>query len=228
MAADPCQIVDALAAFQFDVLRRINRKFAALRGLAQLLEQLGDINSFTSLIPNIAALIPIVNINLSFYNQLIHACPFLHLPAASGSIGTNQLQGLVAQAYANIYAKLKVHPWNRMGLLQAQMDKFQAQINAVAGQASDFLRCLQAVCATGRAVVGQLNALSDANIGKEITAFSENFVAHAGQVMMPAMSAKYGQIVEGQARLIDLGAEVKQDYRVLKTSSGGVAQVMGL
>jgi hypothetical protein len=216
MAADPCALVDALAAFQLEVLKRINRKFAALRSLARLLEQLGDLRS---LIPNISKLIPIINIDLAMYENLVASCPYLNLPpVTTGDI--NQLQAMAAGAYANFFNKLLNHPWNRMGQLQEQMDAFQGQINGAFAQAGDFLKCLQAVCATGKAVAGQLNALSKADIGKEISTFANNFAANVGQVLTEPMQQKYNQIVEAKGQLQALGADVKTDYKDSKAALG--------
>lgn len=220
MAADPCQIVDALVAFQMDVLKRINRKFAAMRSLAQLLEQLGDLGD---LVPNIGRLIPVVQIDLQTYENLVAQCPWLNLPpATTGDL--NQLQAMVTGAYANFFNKLLRHPWNRMGQLQDQLDDFigslQGDINSAVTQTGDFLRCLQAVCAAGKAVVGTLNAVSDADIAKEINAFAENFVAEGGQVLTEGMKIKYQQIQDGKAQLIALGADVKMDYTDAKAALG--------
>ena len=188
---DACQVVDTLAAFQLDVLKRINRKFAALRGLAQLLEQLGNLDE---LVPNIGALIPVVRIDLALYENLVANCPYLNLPPfTTGDL--NQLQ--------------------------AQMDQFQGEVNAAITNAGDFLRCLQTVCATGRAVAGQLNALSNADIAKEIGIFAENFAADAGQVMTEPMRIKYRQLQDVQTQLKALGADVGQDYTDAKAALGG-------
>lgn len=216
MATDPCAVVDALAAFQLDVLKRINRKFAALRSLAQLLEQLGDLSA---LVPNIGKLIPVIQIDLALYENLVANCPYLNLPpATTGDL--NQLQAMVTGAYANFFNKLLRHPWNRMGQLQEQMDNFQSQINSAFTQAGDFFRCLQTVCATGRAVAGQLNALSNADIGKEITTFANNFASNAGQVLTEPMKQKYNQITEAKDQLKALGADVGQDYKDAKAALG--------
>jgi len=213
---DPCAVVDALAAFQLDVLKRINRKFAALRSLAQLLEQLGDLSA---LVPNLGALIPVIRVDLALYENLVANCPYLNLPpATTGDL--NQLQAMLTGAYANFFNKLLRHPWNRMGQLQEQMDNFQSQINGAFTQAGDFLRCLQTVCATGRAVAGQLNALSNAEIGKEITSFANNFAANAGQVLTDPAKQKYAQIVEAKDQLKALGADVGQDYKDAKAALG--------
>jgi hypothetical protein len=74
LTGQPCQVLDALAQFQYDVVRRLNRKFNALRRIAELLEQVGDIGV---LIPNIAELIPITSITLDTYQRLVENCPFL-------------------------------------------------------------------------------------------------------------------------------------------------------
>lgn len=220
MAADPCQVVDALVAFQYDVLRRINRKFAALRSLAFLLEQLGDVSA---LIPNIGRLIPVVNVDLEAYERIVAQCPWLNLPPyTTGDL--NALQAQLTGAYANFFNKLLRHPWNRMGQLQDQLDDFlgqiQGDVNSAITQAADFLRCLQAVCAAGKAAIGQLNAIADADIAGEINKFAENFVADAGQVMTEGMKLKYQQIQDAKAELIALGADVGQDYADAKAALG--------
>lgn len=211
---DACQVVDTLVAFQMDVLRRINRKFAALRSLAQLLEQLGNLDD---LVPNIGALIPVVRIDLAIYENLVANCPYLNLPPyTTGDL--NQLQVQVTGAYANFFNQLLRHPWNRMGQLQDQMDQFQGEVDAAITDAGDFLRCLQTVCAAGKAVVGQLNALSNADIAKEVGIFAENFAAEAGQVLTEPMRLKYSQVQEIKDQLVLLGADVGQDYTNAKAA----------
>ena len=220
MAADPCQVVDALAAFQLDVLRRINRKFTALRRLAALLEQLGELSD---LVPNIGRLIPVVQIDLALYENLVANCPWLNLPpATTGDL--NQLQAMVTGAYANFVNKLLRHPWNRMGQLQDQLDDFlgqiQGDVNSAMTQVADFLRCLQTVCAAGKAAIGQLNAIADADIAAEINRFADNFVAEGGQVLTEGMKTKYQQIQDGKEALTALGADVGQDYADAKAALG--------
>jgi hypothetical protein len=220
MAADPCQIVDTLVAFNLDVLKRINRKFAALRSLASLLEQLGDVSV---LIPNIGRLIPVVNIDLALYENLVANCPYLNLPpATTGDL--NQLQAMVTGAYANFFNKLLRHPWNRMGQLQDQLDNFlgqiQGDVNSAMTQSLDFLRCLQTVCAAGKAAIGQLNAIKDADIAAEINKFADNFVSDAGQVMTEGMKIKYQQIQDTKDQLVALGADVGKDYADAKAALG--------
>lgn len=220
MAVDPCQVVDTLAAFQLDVLKRINKKFTALRSLAGLLEQLGDLSD---LVPNIGRLIPVVNIDLALYENLVANCPWLNLPpATTGDL--NQLQAMVTGAYANMINRLLRHPWNRMGQLQDQLDDFlgqiQGDVNSAMTQAADFLRCLQTVCAAGRAAVGQLNAIKDADIAAEIDKFTENFVNDAGQVMTEGMRTKYQQLQDAKLQLEVLGGDVGQDYADAKAALG--------
>jgi hypothetical protein len=220
MAVDPCQVVDTLAAFQLDVLKRINKKFTALRSLAGLLEQLGDLSD---LVPNIGRLIPVVNIDLALYENLVANCPWLNLPpATTGDL--NQLQAMVTGAYANMINRLLRHPWNRMGQLQDQLDDFlgqiQGDVNSAMTQAADFLRCLQTVCAAGRAAVGQLNAIKNADIAAEIDKFTENFVNDAGQVMTEGMKTKYQQLQDAKLQLEVLGGDVGKDYADAKAALG--------
>ena len=218
MAVDPCQIVDTLAAANLDIMKRINRKFAALRNLAQLLTQLGELSE---LIPNIGKLIPVVNIDLQLYTDLQGACPYLNLPPyTTGSL--NALQSQLTTAYSNMINKLLAHPWNRMGQLQEQMNSYlnQAQGTIDSGLQQNFLLCLQSVCAAGKAVAGQLNSLSNADIGKEITTFANNFAANGGKVLTAGMEAKYSELQTMKDQLIALGGDSKQDYAAAKAALG--------
>jgi|PlaIllAssembly_1097288.scaffolds.fasta_scaffold02449_4 hypothetical protein len=220
MAVDPCQIVDTLAAANLEIMRRVNRKFAALRNLAQLLSQLGEVSE---LVPNIGRLIPVVNIDIQVYTDMQAACPYLNLPPyTTGSL--NALQAQVTTAYANMVAKLLNHPWNRMGKLQEEMNQFllgiQSNIDFGLQQSQNFLLCLQTVCAAGKAVAGQLNAFSNADIGKEITTFANNFAANGGKVLTEGMEAKYEELQSMQRELIALGADTKMDYADAKAALG--------
>jgi hypothetical protein len=220
MAVDPCQVVDTLAAFQLDVLKRINKKFTALRSLAGLLEQLGELSD---LVPNIGNLIPVVNIDLALYENLVANCPWLNLPPiTTGDV--NQLQAMITGAYANMINRLLRHPWNRMGELQEQLDDFlgqiQGDVNSAMTQAADFLRCLQTVCAAGRAAIGQLSAISNADIATEIDRFADNFVRDSGQVMTDVMKTKYDQLQDTKIQLQVLGGDVGQDYADAKAALG--------
>lgn len=220
MAVDPCQVVDALAAANLDLLRRINRKFAALHSLAQLLEQLGDL---AGLFPNLGALVPVVNIDIQLYTELAVRCPQLNLPpVTTGQV--NNLQAMLVGAYSQFLNKLLNHPWNRMNQLQAQLNDFlfqiQTPINFGLSQVQDFLGCLQAVCAAGRAVASQLQSFSNADIGKEITTFANNFAAKGGQVLTQPMQNKVATLQAMQRQLIDLGATSKNDYATAKAALG--------
>ncbi len=227
-ASQACSVVDALVADNLDVLQRINRKFAALRNLAALLEQLGDIQG---LIPNIAALVPVAAIDFSLYSALAAQCPLLNLPAIAAGGSTAALQALVAQAYANMVNRLIRHPWNRARALQAQMDAYfnaalgtvQGGINGALSQSLNLLTCLQAVCATGQAVASQLQSFSDANVAKQIGLFRDNFAAHAGSVLSPDMTAKAAELQAAQDQLAELGASNKPTYDVLKARLASAA-----
>jgi hypothetical protein len=126
----------------------LNRKFFALRRLAQLLEQAGDLTGF---IPDITALIPLSQIDLLLYEQLRNACPFLNLPPSDTNTvneSLGKLQGLVAQAYAQILALLINHPWQRWDELTRILNEYQTKLNVAALVGQDFLTCLSTACAT--------------------------------------------------------------------------------
>lgn len=201
MISDACRVVDALAAYQMDVLRRINRKFAAMQSLAQLLEQLGDISSA---IPNLAGMVPVIAIDLELYNAMIASCPWLNLPPASGTF--NQLQVAAQKAYSNLLRMVLRHPYSRLGAVQAEMARFQASINDAFLQADDFLRCLHAVCVAGAATAASIAALSDASVSSEINKFGQGFVAANGNAISEAGQIKYQQTVAVSNQLRDLGA----------------------
>jgi len=212
-----CTVVDTLVATQLDVLKRINRKFAALRNLAQLLEQLGNVDE---LVPNIGALIPVIRVDLTVYENMVALCPYLNLPPfTTGDL--NQLQVQLTGAYATYFQKLLNHPWYRMGQLQEQLLNLQGSANFAATEILDFLRCLQTVCAAGQAVSGQISALADAEIAKEVKTFAENFAASGGEVLTEPMKIKYQEVIDIQKQLIALGADSKSNYTAAKAAMGG-------
>lgn len=214
MAAQPspvsqaCAIVDQLAAAELALLRMINRKFAALQSLARLLEQLADLSSW---IPSLYGLVPVVNVDVSLYNAIVANCPYLNLPPATNQL--NQLQAALSQAYSNLAKQILRSPQFRLGQVQQEMYKFQSQINSAMGNASQFLQCLQAVCAAGMAVETQIKVMSQADIGAEITKFAEGYAARAGNALSTTGQQKYDEARDALTQLKSLGAEVKQDYK---------------
>ena len=208
--SNACSIVDALAALQFDLLRRINKKFAALRSLARTLEQLADLQSW---IPDLTRLVPVASIDLSLYNYLAASCPYLNLPPADGDL--NQLQVAVRNAYTSLYASIRRSPHFRLGQVQDQMDKFQSKLTGSLGQASQFLQCLNAVCAAGEASK-LLLAPSQKSLKQAVDTYADNFVRDAGSVLSSTGKAKYAEAVDGLSQLQALGADVKSDYATAK------------
>lgn len=203
-----CAIVDSLAAAELALLRMINRKFAALQGLARLLEQLADAYSW---IPSLYGLVPVVNIDLSLYNAIAAECPYLNLPPATNQL--NQLQAAITQAYTNLVSQIQRSPQMRLGQVQEEMYKFQSKINLAMGQASQFFQCLQAVCAAGMAVETQIKVMSQADIAAEITKFGEGYAKRAGNVLSDVGQRKYDEARDAVTQLRSLGAEVRQDYK---------------
>jgi hypothetical protein len=199
---------------QYDIIRRINRKFEALRRLAQLLEELGDLST---LIPNISSLIPIPNIDLSTYNQLAAACPFLNLPAP-GEASLNALRSRVMGAYANLMQDVLSHPWMRMGRVQAELSKFQNKINFVMGMGASYLECLQAACNAVSAVGSAFEKVTHADIQKEVSTFTSNYLANAGQVLTAPMQTKYNEAVRVKTSLKEFGTDFSDDYTTAKAA----------
>jgi len=215
MAVNVCAPIDALARFQLDVVRRLNKKFEQLRRLASLLEQLGNLSE---LVPNIAGLIPVVDIDLSVYNQLAAACPFLNLPAP-GEASLNELRAKVIAAYANLARKVLNHPWNRLGALQGELSKLQAQLNAPLATATNFIQCLQAACTAAVQAGTVLGSFSVGQINTEIAKFNEFYVEQAGQVLTGPAETKFNEAQNTFKTLNELGAGVKDDYSFAKAEA---------
>lgn len=214
-AGNACKVLDALAELQYDVIRRINRKFNALRRLAQTLEALGDLSG---LVPNLPQLLPLASIDASVYTRLQENCPFLNLPPY-GSQSLAELQQAVQAAYSNLARKLMNHPFMRMQKLNDAMSKFQQDVNLTLATGADYTRCLQTVCDTIGAVGGAFESITAANIKKELADFANGFLNNAGNVLTEPMKQKYGQAVDTVSQLKALGADVATDYRTAKAAA---------
>jgi hypothetical protein len=201
-----CGIVDALSDFQVKIMEAINGRFAALRRLANLLEAAGDLTGF---IPDISLLIPISHIDARLYDDLRTNCPFLNLPPITQSADQflGELRAQVNAAYGRLLGQVKLHPFAIMGRLQQKLNDFQTRINAGALLGSDFLRCLQSVCAAGQAVEGtgggRFNRSPD-NIIKTSTTFYANMVTQQGQLLSGAAQAKVVDVQKVQAGIQNL------------------------
>ncbi len=192
MAVDPCLITNVLANDYLLAVTAVNRKFDALRRLSELLEQLGDIQG---LIPNISALIPVFEIDLSTYAALVNACPFLNLPKVPSDADLKKLQQLVSDAYARLLAQLHLHPYIRMGALQGQLDKLHGRLNSILSQGADFLRCLQEACAAAEASATFVQGIG-VSARAQIEHYTNNFVANSGHVLSDHAQTKLNQVNE--------------------------------
>lgn len=215
MAANPCSVVDALARMQYDIIRRINRKFESLRRIAQLLQDLGNLSD---LVPNINALIPVVDIDFDTYNQLAAACPFLNLPFP-GDASLAQLRSKVIAAYANLMKGVLNHPWARMGKLQDELNQFASRVNFALGMGASYIECLQAACNAVSAVGSAFEKVAQADIQKELTKFGTGYMASAGQVLNEPMQLKYSEAVATRNELVNLGVDFQGDYNTVAASA---------
>ena len=213
-SANPCAVTDALARMQYDLIRRVNRKFESVRRLAALLMDLGNLSD---LVPNIAALIPVVDIDFNTYNQLAAACPFLNLPFP-GDASLAELRSKVIAAYANLMKGLLNHPWSRMGKLQEEFDQFTAKVNAVLGQGASYLECLQAACNAVSATGSAFQKVTQAHIQKELTAYGKGYLASAGKVLTDPMQTKYNDTVAVRSLLTNSGAEFVGDFNTVSAN----------
>jgi len=215
---DVCKVLDSLAQLQYDVIRRINRKFNALRRLAQTLEALSDL---AGLIPNLPQLLPLASINVDVYTRLRENCPFLNLPPFSTE-NLAAMQQAVQAAYANLTKKLLNGPLFRMDKLNDRMNKFQQDLNLTLATGSDYLRCLQTICDTIGAVGGAFEKIAAANIQKELNSFANGFLQNAGNVLTEPMKQKLGQAQDAVGQMKALGTDVATDYKDAKAASAAV------
>lgn len=201
MAVNPCAITDILANDYNEAIKTINRKFAALQRLSQLLEQIGDISGF---IPNIGALIPIYLIDVSSYATLVAACPFLNLPKSPSTEDIGKLQSQVADAYGRLVSQLYQHPWLRMGKLQDQMNKVQGKVNDILNEGTQFMQCLQAACGAVDAATNFVNEISQTDFQENFDTYTRQFVGSNGQIMNDAMQQKFDQVQGGINQINEL------------------------
>ena len=197
---NPCAITDLLSSDYAKAIRMVNRKFAALRRLAEILEQLGDL-SF--IIPDVTKLIPLYMIDVSTYANLVQACPFLNLPKNPGTEDIANLKALVAASYARITSQLQNHPWFRMGMLQGQLDKLQGALSGVLSEGQQYMQCLQQACNSISTVVTDITTT---NFPKEFDTFSKNYVASTGKVLTQTMDDKRTQIQGAIVNLNELSS----------------------
>lgn len=227
--ASPCDLIAPIADLELQIMTEINKKLAALRRLADLLEQLGDlavayINQLQAIVDH---LVPVVDIDVNLYLQIQSACPFLNLPAltAENNFSTAPLQAMLSAAYAGIVSKLLKHPYARMRTLESEMDSFIQNLtdnaNATAILSSGFLQCLNSAC-NGSLITPVTGA--QANV--QANAYKANFSAGTGgtpKVLNPQAAAKGAQITTLLTKMQNLGAVVPVPYAQAKINAATAA-----
>jgi hypothetical protein len=149
-----CNILGTLVSTQAMIFDQVNRRVAALRRLAEILEQAGDLNI---LIPDINKFIPIAQIDTLMYDQLRQACPALGLPPFTG---VNDLKATVANAYARVQTYLQNCPYNRMGSIQEKLDSYLSKVTQATGPWDylNWMNCVQfAACDFPSAVAAEVS-----------------------------------------------------------------------
>lgn len=213
--SNPCGVLQALVNWELNMLQLLNKKFAALRRLAALLEQLGDIST---LLPNLSGLVPVAEIDISVYTDLQVNCPFLNLPPYSNEdIAT--LRSRVNAAYASLASTLSLHPYMRMDRVQKMLNDFQETINFPYGE--DYIRCLNSICAAIGTAGSLLEGVRQMDIQHELEAFGRDFVENAGQVLTEPMRIKRNEAMQLYNQVLDLRDESVQDFQTM-TASGEV------
>lgn len=155
MANPVCNVLGILTSAQGLIFNEINNRVASLRRLAQILENLGDLNT---LIPNINNFIPIAEIDTLMYEQLRQACPQLGLPPFTA---VDDMKAAVADAYARVQDYLYNSPYNRMGGIQSKLDDALSKFTQAAGPWDylNWMSCVQfAACGFPDAVVAEVQA----------------------------------------------------------------------
>lgn len=210
--ASTCGVLDAIASVEYSTMAALNRKIRAMRRLADLLENLGDLTIF---FPDITKLIPLSQIDTTIYDDLQSACPFLNLPPSEGaSNAVGQLQARVNGAYGNLIGQLNNLPWKRMGQLQNQIDRLQTKLLGGQQVVSEFIQCAQQACATANAVGESVSSLVSAtsdNVSAETADFIRNYVDDNGQVLNAAQQEKLRQVdetIQGVSDLVDIDTSV--------------------
>lgn len=171
----------------------MNRKFDALRRLATLIEDASDPKT---MFPNLDAMLPLSDINLSTYEHIRNSCPFLNLPP--GQAGVDALRGRVNDAYNALLNELSSHPWSKLDRIQRMMDRFHGKHSLDLQKIKGVLNCSEVLCGTVESFPGQLVEQQ-----RTVDKWTENFVTHEGQVLTDGMKEKKQQIN-------DLAASVKQ------------------
>lgn len=201
-----CGVIDVLADFQQQVISAINGKFASLRRLSELLQQLADLTGF---IPDISKLIPISAIDLTAYENLRNSCKFLNLPPSSGdpeqTLGA--LRAQVNTAYGRLLGQLNLNPLGRMDKLQGKLNDYQARFNLGTLGGVDFMQCLQAACQAVVAVEGSVSNLSNtssAQVKKAAQDYLDNIVNGNGKVLSAEAQAKVGNWSSTKSGVVDL------------------------
>lgn len=184
-----CGVVDALSAFQVQVMNSLNGRFAALRRLAELLESAADLTGF---LPDISRLIPLASIDLSLYENLRVQCPFLNLPPASESAEqyVGELRAQLNAAYGQLLRQLNLNPLSVMSTLQSKLDDYQNRMNMAALKGTDFMACLQAACSAAQAV----SNFSASQVTDIANNYYNNFIVGQGKVLSETAQAKVSTI----------------------------------
>jgi hypothetical protein len=194
-----CGVVDALSAFQVQVMNSLNGRFLALRRLAELLESAFDMTGF---IPDITRLIPLASIDLSLYENLRVECAFLNLPPASESAEQyiGELRAQLNAAYAQILRQLNMSPLSTLSTLQSKLDDYQNQMNLAALKGTDFMACLQAACSAATAV----SNFSADQVKDIANNYYSNFVVGQGKLLSSAAQAKVDNLNSVKSQVQEL------------------------
>lgn len=201
--------MQALVDWELNAIRLLNKKFAALRRLAELLEQVGDVSTA---LPNLAALVPVADLDLELYTAIQVNCPFLGLPEYSNQ-NLAELKSKMNTAYGLLARRVANHPWARLDRVQSMLNDYQQRINYPYGE--DYLRCLNSICAAISAAGSLLETWSTVSVETELAKFTTNFIDNAGQVLTEPMQIKRDEALGVYSQLVDLKDESVGDFATI-------------
>lgn len=194
---DPCGALEQLQGLQVRAINALFARFAALQRLAQILADVGDVSGFlNALLNSVGRLVPLGLVDVTAYNQLRAACPFLGLPAITTD-GLDQLITDLAIAYADLLRQIDLHPFARLDGLQSRLNS--ALATALNAFNNDWYLCAQAICDVA---TGETEILRIAEFKTKIALAADP--AEAFSVIGEAGVDKANQIKTARAEVLSL------------------------
>src|SRR3546814_17194489 len=98
-----------------------------------------------------------------------------------------------------------------MSKLQETLIRFQNDLNAGAAVIADYITCLQTICDTIGVAGTAFANVTQADIQKEVSSYTRNYVANAGEVLTEGQRTKVSQVRTTIEEIELLSAETVTD-----------------